>query len=81
MPNKEGLVDGSYEDMMGGKGGLEGKGKKGKMGGRDDWLLKRGIWEKQVAPKKLKNITCHHKEKFDKFSPSTSRSLTRWRWW
>merc|ERR1719341_3024800 len=41
MPNKEGMMDGSYEDMMGSKG------KKGKMGGKDDWLLKRGIWEKQ----------------------------------
>ena len=51
MPNREGMVDGSYEDMMGGKGGLEGK---GKMGGRDDWLLKRGIWEKQVTPKNRK---------------------------
>ena len=48
------MLDGSYEDMMGSKGGLEGKGgkgKRGKMGGRDDWLLKRGIWEKQVKSK------------------------------
>ena len=56
MPNKEGMMDGSYEDMMGGKGGLEGKGKKGKMGGKDDWLLKRGIWEKQVPPKLIKKL-------------------------
>ena len=50
------MLDGSYEDMMGSKGGLEGKGgKRGKMGGRDDWLLKRGIWEKQVTSKQIKS--------------------------
>ena len=51
-------MDGSYEDMMGSKGGLErmeSKGKRGKMGGRDDWLLKRGIWEKQVTPRLFKS--------------------------
>ena len=67
------MLDGSYEDMMGSKGGIEGKGSKGKMGGRDDWLLKRGIWEKQVPPKLIK--------KLEKMSSTTCRSLTRWRWW
>ena len=57
-----------YEGMMGSKEGFEegmkrGKrdfeGKRGKkMGGGSDWLLKRGIWEKQVSNnKKLDKMT------------------------
>ena len=50
-----------YEGMMGSKEGFEGmkrvrdyEGKRGKvMGGGSDWLLKRGIWEKQVRPKAI----------------------------
>ena len=58
----EGMMGGKegYEGMKGRKEGYEGMrvagykggrgydGKKGKMGGGSDWLLKRGIWEKQV---------------------------------
>ena len=64
MGGKEG-----YEGMKGRKEGYEGmrvagyKGgrgydeKKGKMGGGSDWLLKRGIWEKQVI---LNRNSTHH---------------------
>ena len=48
-----------YEGMMGNKEGFDGMNKRGKrdhegkrgkkMGGGSDWLLKRGIWEKQVS--------------------------------
>ena len=62
MGGKEGNVakGKGYEGMMGSKEGFVGmkRGKRGnegkrgkKMGGESDWLLKRGIWEKQVAPK------------------------------
>ena len=51
-----------YEGMKGGRGydasmidGIDGK--KGKMGGGSDWLLKRGIWEKQVI--RNRNSTHH----------------------
>ena len=69
MGGKEGNVakGKGYEGMMGSKEGFDGmkRGKRGnegkrgkKMGGESDWLLKRGIWEKQVMPtKKLGKIS------------------------
>ena len=70
MGGKEGNFAKGYEGMMGSKEGFDRmkrgrdyEGKRGKMmmEGGNDWLLKRGIWEKQVRPKTIEKKILHLK--------------------